>query len=382
MREGRTWEITKAYDELLELLKDFDDEFMTGPNHVADDEQLVVMGYKWIFSILQVAMDVYLWGDSAAPRFVDIVGPYKKWGGDNTDAYYQFAPVDPARTYTVRGTASDAVYFSLTVYGGPNDGNYTTRIVGIVNNRDLELGPNGEFEFLMGPERPEGYDGVFLAIDGDAVHAITRDYLVDARTGTRVEWTIEASDRPPTYRESDEEAARRFRAVITWLKDQAAMVPIPVGQQDQVDEERNLGHQANPDSNKFDDPYPVPENNFGWSAGDAAYAFGKWDLAPDEALVVEGTSPECAFWSINPWSPFLHTFNADYERLTLNHGQVELNDDGSFTIVMAHEMPDHPNGLSLQGNRRGFLCFRWFLPERTPDPLTTRVIKVSEIADL
>ena len=161
MAEGRTWEITKAYDELMELLEDFDDEFMTGPNHVADDEQLVVMGYKWIFSILQVAMDVYLWGDVAAPRFVDIVGPYKKWGGDNTDAYYQFAPVDPARTYKVTGTAGDAVYFSLTVYGGPNDGNYTTRIVGIVNNRDLELGPNGEFEFLMGPEKPAGYDGVF-----------------------------------------------------------------------------------------------------------------------------------------------------------------------------------------------------------------------------
>jgi hypothetical protein len=282
----------------------------------------------------------------------------------------------------VRGTAGDAVYFSLTVYGGPNDGNYTTRIVGIVNNQDLELGPNGEFEFLMGPERPAGHEGVFLQLDSDAVHAITRDYLVDARTGSRVEWRIEASDRPATYRESDEEAARRFRAVITWLKDQAAMIPIPVGQQDDVDEERNLGHKANPDSNKFDDPYPVPENNFGWSAGDAAYAFGKWDLDDDEALVIEGTSPPCAFWSLNPWSPYLHTFNYDYERLTLNHGQTVLNDDGSFTIVLAHEMPDHPNGLSLQGNRRGFLCFRWFLPERTPDPLRTRVVKLSEVKEL
>ncbi len=366
----------------MELLTDFDDEFMTGPNHVADDEQLVVMGYKWIFSILQVAMDVYLWGDSAAPRFVDIVGPYKKWGGDNTDAYYQFAPVDPGRTYKVTGTAGDAVYFSLTIYGGPNDGNYTNRIVGIVNNIDLELGPNGEFELLMGPEKPADWDGAWITLDADAVHAITRDYLVDATTGKRVEWRIEAFDRPATYRESDEEAARRFRAVMTWLKDQAAMVPIPVGQEADQDEERHLGHQANPDSNQFDDPYPVPENNFGWSAGDAAYAFGKWDLAPDEALVIEGTSPACAFWSLNPWSPFLHCFNYDYERLTVNHGSVALNDDGSFTIVLAHEQPDHPNGLSLQGNRRGFLCFRWFLPERTPDPIQTRVIKVDQIADL
>lgn len=375
----RRYEVAEAYHELVELLSDFDDEFMTGPNHVADDEQLVVTGYKWIFSILQVAMDVYLWGDSAAPRFVDIVGPYKKWGGDNTDAYYQFAPVDPARTYRVWGTAGDAEYFSLTVYGGPNDGHYTTRIVGIVNDRDLELGPNGEFELMMGPERPADWDGAWMTIDGDAVHAITRDYLTDARTGRRVEWQIEALDQPATYRESDPDAARRFRAVMTWLKDQAAMIPIPVGQQDEVDEERNLGHQANPDSNKFDDPYPVPEQNFGWSAGDAAYAFGKWDLAPDEALVIEGRSPECAFWSLNPWSPFLGCFNYDYERVSINHGSVQLDDDGSFTIVLAHEQPDHPNGVSTQGNRRGFLCFRWFLPERTPDPIRTKVVKLSEL---
>ena len=47
--------------------------------------------------------------DTAKPRFVDIVGPYKKWGGDNADAYYQFAPIDPARTYRIQGRRGDAV---------------------------------------------------------------------------------------------------------------------------------------------------------------------------------------------------------------------------------------------------------------------------------
>jgi hypothetical protein len=52
--------------------------------------------------VLQVAFDVYVWADPDRPRFVDIVGPYKKWGGDNADAFYQFAPIDPRRTYRVR----------------------------------------------------------------------------------------------------------------------------------------------------------------------------------------------------------------------------------------------------------------------------------------
>ena len=37
----------------------------------------------------------------------------------------------------------DAVYLSLTVYGGPNDGRYSERIVGAVNSRDAGWLPHG-----------------------------------------------------------------------------------------------------------------------------------------------------------------------------------------------------------------------------------------------
>ncbi len=45
--------------------------------------------------MLQVALDAHVWADTGRPRFVDIVGPNKKWGGDNTDAFYQHAPDRP-----------------------------------------------------------------------------------------------------------------------------------------------------------------------------------------------------------------------------------------------------------------------------------------------
>ena len=146
------------------------------------------------------------------------------------------------------------------------------------------------------------------------------------------------------------------------------MVPIPVGQQDDVDEERNLGHQANPDSNQFDDPYPVPENNFGWSAGDAAYAFGKWDLAPDEALVIEGTSPECAFWSLNPWSPFLHRFNYDYERLTLNHGQAVSTTTARSRSSWPTSSPTTPTASPCRATAGASSASAGSCPRRSPTP--------------
>ena len=96
-------EVARAFHALVDELGALEQHILSGPNTPLDG-QGVLEGYKWIFSILQVALDTQLWADPDRPRFVDIVGPYKKWGGDNADAYYQFAPLDPTRRYRVPGT--------------------------------------------------------------------------------------------------------------------------------------------------------------------------------------------------------------------------------------------------------------------------------------
>ena len=153
--DREAFETSALFHELLDELRALEPKFYEGPN-APQDEQSVLEGYKWIFSILQVAFDVYVWADTARPRFVDIVGPYKKWGGDNADAYYQFAPIDPQRTYRIKGKAGDAVYWSLTVYGGPADGRYSAHIVGTVNDRMVDVAPDGTFEIVLSANPPEG----------------------------------------------------------------------------------------------------------------------------------------------------------------------------------------------------------------------------------
>ncbi len=350
------FETSAMFHELLDELRALEPKFYEGPN-APQDEQSVLEGYKWIFSILQVAFDVYVWADTARPRFVDIVGPYKKWGGDNADAYYQFAPIDARRTYRIKGTAGDAVYWSLTVYGGPDDGRYSAHIVGTVNDRMVDVAPDGTFEIVLSANPPEGVAS--LRLEEDSVVAITRDYLVDPVHGRRVEWHIEADDPPATYRLTDADLARRLRAVITWIKEQSGMVPLPLGE-----------------PNVIDPPYPVPTETYGWAAGDAAYAMGSFELADDEALVVKGRSPECAFWNLCLWNPFLHTYNYEYDRVTINGGQVEYEDDGSWTVVIANRDPGRPNWVSTQGHPRGRIWLRWFLPDATPEAITTEVVKI------
>ena len=344
-----------AFEKLLGVVGSLDERFAG-----IDDEQTAVEGYRWILSILHVGAEVWLFGDSQRPRFVDIVGPTKKWGGDNTDAAYQYAAIDPNRTYRVTGRAGDAVYLSLTVYGGPDDGRYSTRIVGTANSRDgFDVGDDGTFEIWVSRAEPDRPGVGWIQLDDDAVAAVTRDYRIDPASA-RAEWRIECVDGEGDGVLTDDDMARRFGYVATWLEEQASIVPVQP-----------------PVVNEVADPYPVPQQTFGWAAGDAAYAFGGFDLADDEALVVRGRSPECAFWNLCLWNPFLHTYDDAYARVTINGGQIEYEPDGSWEVVVAGRDPGHRNWLATQGHRAGLLWFRWFLPEHTPEKPTTEVVRLT-----
>jgi Protein of unknown function (DUF1214) len=348
-----------AFDELMDEVAAARRRMV---EQLVDDEVTLLEAHKWVLSILQVAAEVQLWADAARPRFVEIVGPYKKWGGDNADAFYYFAPVDPARTYRVTVAPGDAVYLSLTVYGGPDDGRYSTRIIGTVNSRDAAPGPDGKIHVVLSSTEPSEPGAAWVRLEPDAVAAITRDYLNDPRTGRRAVWHIEADDPPEVYRQDDDDLARRLRAMATWVREQASIVPIPLGT-----------------PNAIDPPYPVPTSTFGWAAGDAAYAMGAYELEDDQALVIRGRSPECAFWNMCLWNRLLHTYNYDYEPVTINGAQVHLESDGSWVIIVSARHPAHPNWVSTAGHRSGRIWFRWFLPTETPELPQVEVLPVDTL---
>ena len=112
------------------------------------DEASAIEGYRFLVMLL-VALDCYVTTDAARPEFVKIVSPTRKFGGDNADAYYYYLPVDPTRTYRVRGRMGDAVYLSLCVYGGPTDGRWSNCIVSKIDNGEMTFGPRQTFEVVI-----------------------------------------------------------------------------------------------------------------------------------------------------------------------------------------------------------------------------------------
>ncbi|HWP67053.1 MAG TPA: DUF1214 domain-containing protein [Candidatus Limnocylindria bacterium] len=356
---ARRFASTAAFHELLDLIRQGDQAFLEGPRAV--DDLSVLEGYRYLTEVLSVALDCFLWADADRPTLVPIVGPTRKFGGDNADAFYHYAALRPDRTYRLSGRRGDACYLSVTVYGGPDDGRWSNRIVGSLNDRAMRIAPDGSFEVVL--SRRE-HAGNWLRLEDDAVCLVTRDYLIDPVAGTKATWAISATEPAPPPRLTDAELARRFQATANFIRELLAITPLP------FDPAK---------ANTVDDPYPVPKQTYGWAAGDAAYAMGSFALGHDDALVLEGRSPACAFWNVCLWNPYMQTYDYRYERVTLNGGQVQYGPDGSWRLVVAARDPGVPNWISTAGHPRGVIWFRWFLPESLPARPATRVTTLDAV---
>ncbi len=180
---------------------------------------------------------------------------------------------------------------------------------------------------------------------------ITRDYHVDPVHGAPTVYDIEAvpAQAPPAPL-SDAEVAARLRAVTNFLRELLAITPLP--------------DPAAP--NTIADVWAVPDATYGWAAKDAHYAMGSFDLADGERLVISGRSPECAYWGVMLWNPFMQTFDYRYQRIGINGEQATYEPDGSWKLVIAEKDPAHPNWLATAGHRKGVIFFRWFLAEDVP----------------
>ena len=170
---------TAAFHQLIDELR-----ALEGRLHLADvplDDPSMLEGYKWIFSILAVGLDAYVWADPQSPPLRGHRRARTASGEATTPMPSTSTPPStpggPTWSPVARG---DADYLSLTVYGGPSDGRYSERIVGTLNDRPLDMAEDGTFSIVLSPDP---HDGAWIELEPDAVCAITRDYLSDPDPG-------------------------------------------------------------------------------------------------------------------------------------------------------------------------------------------------------
>ena len=180
------WETSAVFHELVDQIRALEDKLFEGPN-VPLDDQGVLEGYKWIFSILQVALDAHVWADPARPRFVDIVGPVQEVGrrqrrrllpvrADRSEPHVP-GHRPPRRR---RVPVADRVRRARTTAATPSASSST------VNDRMLDFDADGRFEFDHRHPSPT------RCARSRATTSSTRT------TDRRTEFHIEALDPPAT----------------------------------------------------------------------------------------------------------------------------------------------------------------------------------------
>jgi len=363
-------ESRRAFAELLDTLREADERWLSDEWGIGDPGS-VSDGHRALLHILEGAIAGHFESDPRWPDFRRIVSPTRKMTGDNPDAVYFEAPIDAALQYRVRGNTAGAIYTSITVEAGAQEGRYATRTAGVINDSEFDVAGDGSYEILLGGAPCERN---WLALDPDAARLTTRHYYetpepVAADPELRIPLSIEVVEPqgpPPSW--DDSRIAAGIRRVVNYVRGKTVEAPKPGELQPQW---------VSTTPNVFSTP-EVP-GDLAFAAADAAYAMAPYVLAPDEALVITSRWPRCRFANVSLWNRFLQTYDYVHRPVGRNRSNTTLEPDGSWRMVVAHQDPGVPNWLDTEGRPFGIVYWRWFLPEETVPTPATQVVRVADL---
>lgn len=351
----------KAFSDLLSALRGFERKFRWRRMLTRDNE--FAEGYSAMLDLLAVGLECYIQNSPDEPLFVSLVSPNRKIGGDNADALYYFAPLNPGKGYRIRGTMGSALYLAFTVYGGDTPRKF--HIASNASTPDVQVNEDGTFEVHITSSPTAGATND-IATDNTANCVIVRRYYLDKERmqsdpGEQEITPNDPTNVPPLL--TGDEMGRRIRNLEQFLRGWFGINPIPLP-------------PIPPAYNRMTPPRQASADTGHWSTPDNVHSFGFFRVKNDEALVIEGRSPECLYWSVHLWNPYLQTYDYAHHPCALNSSEVELKDDGGWEIWVSHRNPGRPNWISTTGHPRGFVYFRWLKSASVPQKLKTRVQRI------
>jgi hypothetical protein len=286
--------------------------------------------------------------DPVRPRLVNI---------DDTAevANNRFAAVTPEGTYRISGNVAGLDEVNISVHDGWS---FTgkSQVWGDLGFRDLRVADDGTFEVILGgPARPVNW----IALPPEAAFVQVREYFFDWHGGTPATLIIERIDDGRDRRDAGSAGTLRHQLdqAGTWVE----------GYLDT--HYRLVTEQFAATPNRLARTAHAPAGN-----RNIAYGPGSFELAPDEALLVEFERPDAAFWSLQ-WLQWPWYENPDIAtRLSgLPSGEASADPDGRVRVVVSGQDIGAPNWLDVAGRQRGVLMFRLFWPDRMAAPSCRRL---------
>lgn len=415
-------ELRTAFDRMIDNLRAARDAIDTPDLYPAPaTERNLAEGYRYVLGFLLGSIERSM-ADPLYPRFRRAIQPTNRSTIDNSDAVYLSAEIDGNHSYRIRGRALDSrhwrgeppvegprapqyVIFELSSGYAGDSGSLRelqpgTRInTGTLDSHALLVEPDGSFEILVAPQRPEDHTGNFLPSRRES-HG--REYVGTCLSCRELfhDWAnedlldleilrigCEAEPRPPLDAAG---AVAMMDRIGELTRNQVhfwnAFYTITIETYGKVPGMPSIGGDS-------DRPFmPVndmnPPNVMGLATGGGqstnVYAGGVYRLQPDEALLLECEVPVSpsfmGFHLSNLWGESL-----DFEsyQSNLNGHTLEPDVEGVYRWVVAHSDPGVPNWVDTTGLDHGFLTIRWTYPEKPPEQdwptLQVRRVSLSEV---
>ena len=377
--EGEANVARQAMRELLDTIRGVEDQLITPERGFSAEE--LAEAERSLAHILYTALDFWLEAKPHRPVFRPYVTPTRKLLGCNPDSVYYFAPIQDDKRYRISGNVGAATFTSFTIEQGSDEGHAARGSSAALSDLEMEINGDGSYEIFVSREKPAR--GNWLELKPGASQITTRHYHeakqnVAAIPGRVIPINLEVLDPEPLapYGGADE-IAKHLRWVANYVREHAAMT----FQKTTPEMAKKLGWVS-----LEENTFPKP-GQWASAAGDNAYGnthawycSSRYELEPDEALVITGRFPACRFANVVLWNSFMQSYDFANRQISLNRNQVSYEDDGSFRMVIAHEDPGVPNWLDTEGRREGTVYWRYIFPTETPQRVKARVVKLASLS--
>jgi hypothetical protein len=283
----------------------------------------------------------------------------------NADTAYKSILIDGDGVYRIKGERGSTRMFVMVqlpdiVRTGQFSGAFAQH-----DFDELTLDGDGRFDVIVSRERPEGHQGDWWPLDPRTRHFMIRIVSCDWGVEREPRFGVDRLDRAPSrHRLAIEEISRRMREIPVIAGNAACAFP------DHVEQLRNEG---------FLNKLKVFDLSNMVGLGRQFYYEGAYELADDEALIVEAKVPDkVRYWSLILTNDIYETTDWENNQASLNDTQARVDGDGWFRAVISARDPGVPNWLDTCGYATGAIQGRWFDASSQPVP-EVRKVKLSEV---
>lgn len=262
--------------------------------------------------------------------------PGSRWGIDNPDSVYRVIPISGDERYEIHGRVGEhrmtENYFTLW------DANMGT--VDVLNGRTMRVDADGSFTITVDSEPANGRPN-HVRTTPAAHEFYIRDVLLDwGRDDPNHIEVQRLGGSSGTPARTLDEQAEATAAKMAYFADFTG----------------KLSHGV----------YKMPANRFdlAWSADkvgamrNQVYVMGRFELAPDEAFVVDLNDGGAEYFTVplsNIWGTTLELVDRTG---SLNKAQSVANEDGTYTYVISPVDPGVANWIDSDGLREAILTLR------------------------